>query len=135
MESDITNKKDLDRRLASLKARRADLEKQITTNSRETYEVLTNPAPIIKRTVRNLALDSDFRGDLLQLALNGIAGYAGKKIASTPFVMRLISAIKDRFFESSTSTENDPSETGKPEPKGDLVEDLLQLLLKRRQKK
>ena len=139
METEIKTKADLDIRLSYLVEKRRDLEQRIAKNSRETYEVLTNPAPIIKRTIRDLVIDRNFRGDLLQLALSGLAGYAGKKIASTPFVAKLLDSLKARFFDAapSESKEKEKEEANEKTSSGtttELVDDLLQILLKKRRK-
>lgn len=79
----ITTRVELQERLAELRDERNQLEQNISKNSSETYRIITNPAPIIKHAVADLAKDKQFRSDVLQIALHTAANYLGKKIAQS----------------------------------------------------
>ena len=57
-------------RLKELAAEREVYENRISSNLKELSEIVQNPAPIIKRTVKELAEDSAVQADLLKLGIN-----------------------------------------------------------------
>lgn len=137
MRTEIKNKTDLDKRLQELELQRAALEKRISKKSQETFEILTNPSQIIKRTVSDLAGDTNFRTDLLHLVIAGAATYAGKKIAAVPFISRLLTVIRERFFEKGGQENNTTAnaEQNENDSSSTLLDDLLQAFLKKRDQK
>ena len=92
----INNRIALQERLAELREERSQLEQNIIKSSAETYRIITNPAPIIKHAVADLAKDKQFKSDVLQIALHTAANYLGKKIAQSDLFSSFTQANENR---------------------------------------
>lgn len=97
----ISNRQRLEQRLRELREEKQALETSITKHSEHLYTVVTNPGPIIKSTVSELAKDRQFKSEVLQIAVHAAANYIGKKIASS-----------DLFHSFSDTTKQPKSESG-----------------------
>jgi hypothetical protein len=138
MSNKIKNSQQLQQRLRELNTKRELLEASIIRNSEETYAVFTHPGPIIKRTIRELAFDREFRSDLWQVVLSSVASYAGKKFAGSSFVKGLADSIGNSFFkekESKTEQEHSSSESEhseKEQTSGELFSKIIDVIRQHR---
>ncbi len=78
----IANEQQLHNRIRELKSQRTDCEQKITDHVREISAVISNPAPIIKRTVKDLAGDKNFKTELLSLGLSFASRYLGGRMGA-----------------------------------------------------
>ena len=111
----ITTRSGLQDRLDELREERVRLEANITKNSSETYKIITNPAPIIKHAVADLAKDKQFKSDVLQIALHTAANYLGKKIAQSDIFSSFTQA-KESTHEKKETTDAGSGEQSSKEP-------------------
>src|SRR5687768_4875351 len=66
---------ELEARLTELRALRDSRQGEIVSGATAIYQTIIHPAPLIKRCVRALAADRDFRGDLLRLATHWLTRF------------------------------------------------------------
>jgi hypothetical protein len=71
----MQNRKTLELKLSSLKAELHNREALMSDWVQQIYSNLQNPVPYIKTTVKELAVDSDFRRHLLEIGLKGVLKY------------------------------------------------------------
>lgn len=136
MKTEITNRQQLHSRLQELKDRKRFLESSIIENSSRTYEVLTDPAPIIRRTLHELAGDGQVRNDVFHIILNSAANFLGRKFAGSSFISGLMEKFTSKQQSSHSSDTSSNEDTSDEHPhsknKNDLFTDILQMIVERR---
>lgn len=125
----ITTRKGLQERLEELREERVRLEAGITKNASETYKIITNPAPIIKHAVADLAKDKQFKSDVLQIALHTAANYLGKKIAQSDLFSSFTQANENKHEHKSQAEES--SETNQSNKEPGLLRELFAVIKNR----
>ena len=96
--SRITNNTQLRERITTLRRERANCENKLAEHAREGLDLLTNPAPIIKRTVKDLAGGKNFKTELLSLGLSFASRYLGGRMGAAGAAgSSLLSMLADKF--------------------------------------
>ena len=93
----------LNNRIQKLKEDQAKCEFSIMRVSADIYEELSHPATIIKRSVRELANDSDFRSDLVRAGVNAASHYLTAQLEKSA-VSNLISKFLDKVSAKAKDT-------------------------------
>ncbi|MDI1354267.1 MAG: hypothetical protein PSX36_05095 [bacterium] len=79
----IRNHEDLRKHLSYLIAEKEKRSVLIIADAKEVVEVFYHPAKIIKKTIGELAGDTNFRSDLILIAVNAASNFIGRKVAGT----------------------------------------------------
>jgi hypothetical protein len=78
----IKNRQQLQAHLQLLEEKEKFYRARLVSDATEIVSFVQDPAAAIKRTVKSLASDGDFRGDLLNIGANYLVGYLGEKLKS-----------------------------------------------------
>src|SRR3954469_3908232 len=101
----IHNREVLNYQLQLLEAREKELRAKITNDAGAILHVLTDPATIIKTTIKKLAEDPEVRSDILNIVIKWVSNYIhglfNKPGPVTDFLKRMIGKFSGR--ESSAS--------------------------------
>jgi hypothetical protein len=98
----ISGTQALTQRLKELKDEKERYEVRLSNDVKDVYALIQNPAPIIKRAVRDLAQDRSVQADLITVGINTAANFLVDKLSGkvagagwiTSLLSKLMSGIK-----------------------------------------
>ncbi len=100
----IKNRQQLLAHIELLEEKEKFYRARLKSDATEIVSFMQDPASSIKRTVKSLAGDGDFRGDLLNIGANYLVGFLGEKLKSGK-VPGWISALISKFGGSKNTEE------------------------------
>jgi hypothetical protein len=83
--------------LQMLEAQEKHYRELLLRNASDVAELLHDPVPVIKRTVRSIAADGDLRSDLLKTGLNLAGNMLHSKITGGSAVTGIVSLLLNRL--------------------------------------
>jgi hypothetical protein len=98
----IKNHSQLQERLQLLFEKELFYRKRVLSDAGEIIEIIRDPAPLIKKTVKDLASDSKFRTDLFTIAIEYLFRFLAEKFGRSGDVQNWFEKLLNKFRTSST---------------------------------
>jgi hypothetical protein len=98
----ITNLSELQTRINELEKEEIKYRTLINVQLSQAFDAVKSPASVLKKTVKELADDKEFRNDLILAGINIAGRFLKKKFSGSFTTSGLISMILDKFKNAKT---------------------------------